>query len=154
MDLGHIVSRSRTAIFLALLFLRENNELKGKEEKRWVINIKCFSFYHKWDWSASSIIDFSWLIFRLRDADVTPSHITSLDVTPSDVRTLDVLTSGHYTFGKLHLRAVSPLEYYTFRSYTFRCFTFGTLHLQDLTTLQNYNFHSFWRHSKVKSPKL
>ena len=109
--------------FLAVLFLPENIELKGKEEKRWVINIKCFSFYHEWDWSASSIIDFSWLIFRLRDADVTPSHITSLDVTPSDVRTLDVLTSGHITFGKLHLRklhlrAVSPSEYYTFGSST------------------------------------
>ena len=65
--------------------------------------------------------------------DVTPSHITSLDVTPSEVRTLEVLTSGHYTFGKLHLQAVSPSEYYTFGSFTFRCFTFGTLQLRKIT---------------------
>ena len=89
---------------------------------------------------------------RLRD--VTPSHFTSLYVTPLEVRTLEVLTSGHYTFGKFHLRSVSPSEYYTFGSYTFRCFTFGTLHLRDITTSQNYTFHSFWRRPKVKSPKV
>ena len=54
------------------------------------------------------------LIRRLRD--VTPLYITSLDVTPSELRTLEVLTSGHYTFGKLHLRAVSPSEYYILES--------------------------------------
>ena len=52
------------------------------------------------------------LINRLRD--VTPSHITSLDVTPSEVRTLEVSSSGHYSFGKLHLRVVSPSVKYTF----------------------------------------
>ena len=84
---------------------------------------------------------------RLRD--VTPSHITSLNVTPSGLRTLKYV---HFTFGKLHLWAASPSEYYTFGSYTFRCFTFGTFHLLDITTSQNYTFHSFWRRRKVKNP--
>ena len=61
-------------------------------------------------------------------------------VTPSEVRTLKVSSSGHYTFGKLHLQVVLPSEYYTFESYTFGSFTFGNSHLRDITTLQNYTF--------------
>ena len=94
--------------------------------------------------------------------DVTPSHITTLDVTPSEVTTLEVLTYGHYTFGKLHLRAVSPSEYYTFGNYTFRCFTFGTftkLHLpQILKSFEGENSKGVtarrWNIRKVKSPKV
>ena len=48
------------------------------------------------------------LMYRLRD--IPPSHITSLNVTPSEIRTLEVLTSGHYTFGKFHLRNITPPE--------------------------------------------
>ena len=98
------------------------------------------------------------VISRLRD--VTPSHITSLDVTPSEVRTLEVLTFGHWTFGKLHLWAVSPSEYYTFGTLHFRDITpsghynFRTFHLQDITASQNYTFHRFWRRPKLKSPKV
>ena len=77
------------------------------------------------------------------------SEASNICITPLEVRTLEVLTSGHYTFRKLHLRAVSPSEYYTFGSYTFRCFTLGTLHLWDITTSENYTFHSFWRRPKV-----
>ena len=102
-------------------------------------------------------IQFQQLFMRLRD--VTPSHITSLDVTPSEVRTLEVLIYLHYTFGKLHFRAVSPSEYYTLRSYIFRCFTLGTLQLRKITPstvsedirrwkVQRCNF------PKVKSPKV
>ena len=123
------------------------------------------SFTSHLSWTVSSYRQNSFINFWLRD--ITPSHITSLDVTPSELRTLEVLTFRHYTFRKLHLRAVSLSEYYTFGSYTFRCFTFGTLRLRDITntTFQNYTFHSFWRRpkrwkvqrckfSKVKPPKV
>ena len=120
------------------------------------------SFTSHLSWTVSSYRQNSFINFWLRD--ITPSHITSLDVTPSELRTLEVLTFRHYTFRKLHLRAVSLSEYYTFGSYTFICFTYGILHprklhlqmfhLQDITISQNYTFQSFWRRPKVKSQRF
>ena len=91
---------------------------------------------------------FKWL------SDVTPSHITSLDVTPAEVRTLEVLTSGHYTFGKDHMLAVSPSKYYTFGSYTFRCFTFGTLQLRKITPSTVSADFRWWKIQRCNFPKV